>query len=335
MRVAQLVQEQEEQVRERAAQEEAARMAVMTERLRIARDLHDLLGHNLSLITLKSELARRLAGTSSEQLASEIGDIEQVARTTLQEVREAVGNYRQPTLSNELHAAQEILAAAGITCHYEGDGSNGSHGSHGNDIETLPTAIEAVLAWAMREGVTNVIRHSRAHSCTIRVTRGMQTAQVEIIDDGVGIVLAPVAQPASAASTNGASSHHLGNGLHGLAERVAALGGHFAAGPTLIAVSASPSPCHWPKKWEQGQMNHDDLPLNHDDLPMIYGDLPLNHGDLPMIYGDLPLNYGDLPMIYGDLPMIYGDLPMIYGDLPMIYGDLPMIYGDLPMIYGD
>ena len=96
LRVAQLVQEQREQVREQAAREEATRLAVMTERLRIARDLHDLLGHNLSLITLKSELAQRLAGSAAERLAAEIGDIEQVARTTLQEVREAVSTTGNP-----------------------------------------------------------------------------------------------------------------------------------------------------------------------------------------------------------------------------------------------
>ena len=228
LRVAQLVQKQEEQVRERAAQEETARLAVMTERLRIARDLHDLLGHNLSLITLKSELARRLAGSASERLASEIGDIEQVARTTLQEVREAVGNYRQPTLSNELHGAQEILAAAGIIYHYENDESNESNES---DLETLPTAIEAVLAWALREGVTNAIRHSHAHSCTIRVTRGMQNAQVEIIDDGTSITKEPAGRSEDTDSTNGTSRGS--NGLRGLAERVAALGGSFEAGPCV------------------------------------------------------------------------------------------------------
>ncbi len=226
LRVAQLVQEQREQVREQAAQEEATRLAVMTERLRIARDLHDLLGHNLSLITLKSELARRLAGSASERLASEIGDIEQVARTTLQEVREAVSNYRQPTLSNELHGAQEILAAAGIACHYENIGSNRDNES---DLETLPTAIEAVLAWAIREGVTNVIRHSHAHSCTIHMTRIGENASIEIIDDGTGNSITSADRSGDTSSTPGKDQG--GNGLRGLAERVAALGGRFEAVP--------------------------------------------------------------------------------------------------------
>lgn len=239
LRVAQLVQEQREQVREQAAQEEATRLAVMTERLRIARDLHDLLGHNLSLITLKSELARRLAGSASERLASEIGDIEQVARTTLQEVREAVSNYRQPTLSNELHGAQEILAAAGITCRYE---NNSSARDNESDIETFPTAVEAVLAWAIREGVTNVIRHSHARSCTIRVTRIGENAAVEIIDDGTGNTNTSTDQSEDASFAYGREQR--GNGLRGLAERVAALGGRFEAGPRddsgfRLAVSVS------------------------------------------------------------------------------------------------
>jgi two-component system sensor histidine kinase DesK len=190
----------------RAAREEIARLAVTAERLRIARDLHDLLGHNLSLITLKSELAGRLLGVVNERAASEIKDIEQVARTTLQEVREAVASYRQPTLLSELHGAQEILSAAGIAYHYKGDESI---------MNTLPSTIEAVLAWTLREGVTNVIKHSRAHQCQICLMREKQTICVEITNDG-------------ATFTGGTNNG--GNGLHGLAERVDALGGRFEAG---------------------------------------------------------------------------------------------------------
>ena len=188
----------------RAAREEIARLAVMTERLRIARDLHDLLGHNLSLIALKSELAGRLIGISPERATIEIGDVEKVARTTLQEVREAVSNYRRPTLVSELHAAQEILAAAGIAYHYNSDDSI---------IDTLPTTVESVLAWAVREGVTNVIRHSRAHECIIRVGQNMHDTWVEVTDDGIGTMYT------LPSTDNG------GNGLRGLIERVEALGG--------------------------------------------------------------------------------------------------------------
>ncbi len=187
----------------------------MTERLRIARDLHDLLGHNLSLIALKSELAGRLIGVAPERATVEIGDVERVARTTLQEVREAVSAYRQPTLSSELHAAREILFAAGIAHRYEGNESI---------MGTLPTAVETLLSWAVREGVTNVIRHSRARQCTVRMKRESHAACVEVIDDGV-------ARPQDAASSG--SNGNGGNGLRGLAERVEALSGNFEAGPRV------------------------------------------------------------------------------------------------------
>jgi len=202
------------------ARKEIARLAVMTERLRIARDLHDLLGHNLSLIALKSELARRLVNVAPERAIVEISDVENVARTTLQEVREAVSAFRQPTLKSELNAAQEILAAAGIAYHFDGDES---------EIDALPTTIEAVLSWTVREGVTNVIRHSRAHQCTIRVTRNAHEIGIEVIDDGVGV-----------SSMN--ISYNEGNGLRGLAERVEILGGRCEASPRngggfILAVS--------------------------------------------------------------------------------------------------
>lgn len=197
----------------RAAREEIARLAIMTERLRIARDLHDLLGHNLSLIALKSELARKLLNVAPERAASEIGDVENVARSTLEEVREAVTNYRQPTLANELHAASEILAAAGIA--YQCQGAE-------LDPEALSTALEALLSWTVREGVTNVIRHSHARQCVIRVTRDQQRAGVEVLDDGPAHT---AMVPASEKSDKG------GNGLRGLKERVAALGGVCETGP--------------------------------------------------------------------------------------------------------
>ena len=181
----------------------------MTERLRIARDLHDLLGHNLSLIALKSELAGRLVGISPERATIEIGDVEKVARTTLQEVREAVASYRQPTLLSELHSAQEILAAAGITYRYDSDESM---------IGKLPTAVESVLAWAVREGVTNVIRHSRAHQCMIRVGQNKHDTWVEVTDDGRGTMY------------NKDNPDNGGNGLRGLVERVEALGGKCETG---------------------------------------------------------------------------------------------------------
>jgi two-component system, NarL family, sensor histidine kinase DesK len=190
----------------RAAREEIARLAVAEERLRFARDLHDLLGHSLSSITLKSELAGRLLPAAPEKAAAEVHDIEEVARKALREVREAVAGYRQPTLGGELDGAREMLKAAGIACHIE------------QEVGVLPNATDAVLAWAVREGVTNVIRHSRARLCQVRLARDGEEVRAEISDDGLG----------SPPEHEGSST---GSGLSGLAERVAANGGDFHAGP--------------------------------------------------------------------------------------------------------
>jgi two-component system sensor histidine kinase DesK len=188
----------------RSAREELARLAVSEERLRFARDLHDLLGHSLSLITLKSELAGRLLPQEPEKAEAEIRDIEEVARQALGEVREAVAGYRRPTLEEELAGAGEMLEAAGIACRIE------------NEAGVLPNAVDIVLAWAVREGTTNVIRHSRARHCRILLARDGEEVYAEITDDGDGCQ-----------SENGGDS---GSGLSGLSERVATLAGHVEAG---------------------------------------------------------------------------------------------------------
>jgi two-component system sensor histidine kinase DesK len=189
-----------------AAQGEIARLAVMEERLRVARDLHDLLGHTLSLIVLKSELARRIVEYDPQRAVQEIQEVERVARQSLQEVREAVAGYRQPGLVSELDSARQLLDAAGITCHIE------------HTAGTLPPTIDAVLAWTVREGATNVIRHSRAHHSTIRVTREVASAYVEITNDG---------DPRQ----DQIAPHKRGSGLAGLMERVCEYGGRMEAGP--------------------------------------------------------------------------------------------------------
>ncbi|HET7271941.1 MAG TPA: sensor histidine kinase [Rubrobacter sp.] len=186
----------------RSAREELARLAVNEERLRFARDLHDLLGHSLSLIALKSELAGRLLPEAPEKAAAEVHDIEGVARQALREVREAVAGYRQPTLAEELAGAVEMLEAAGIGCRIE------------NAAGQLPGTTDAALAWAVREGTTNVIRHSRAKHCRIVLARSEETIYAEITDDGKG-------------KSEGEAT---GSGLSGLAERVAGLAGQVEAG---------------------------------------------------------------------------------------------------------
>jgi len=187
----------------RSAREELARLAVSEERLRFARDLHDLLGHSLSLITLKSELAGRLLPDEPEKAKTEVHDMEEVARQALGEVRQAVEGYRSPTLDEELAGAGEMLEAAGIACQIE------------NEAGVLPNAVDAVLAWAVREGSTNVIRHSRARHCRILLAREDQEVYAEITDDGEGY--------------RREQGGDAGSGLSGLSERVATLAGRLEA----------------------------------------------------------------------------------------------------------
>jgi two-component system, NarL family, sensor histidine kinase DesK len=188
---------------------ELARMAVADERLRIARDLHDLLGHSLSLITLKAELAGRLFDADRERAAREIADLESVARRSLGEVRAAVTSYRQPRLAAELAAARHILAAAGMDCQVHAPAS----------IE-LPPAADALLAWTVREGATNVVRHSGARTVTITVAVTADEASAEITDDGVG----------PAWDTDPRPGEHHGSGLSGLTERAREAGAEISTG---------------------------------------------------------------------------------------------------------
>src|SRR5579872_1331864 len=187
------------------ARAELARLAVAEERQRFARDLHDLLGHSLSVIALKAELAGRLLPVSAEDAGREIAELEQVARSALSEVREAVSGYRELTLDGELAGAQMALSAAGI-----------STSAELGEVE-LPAAAEAVLAWAVREGATNVIRHSGARRCAFRLHPAGVAAELEVVDDGRG------------AASDGVLSIG-GHGLRGLAERAAAVGGSVETG---------------------------------------------------------------------------------------------------------
>jgi two-component system sensor histidine kinase DesK len=189
------------------ARAELARSAVVAERERFARDLHDLLGHSLSVIAIKAELAGRLLSASPQKAAHEVHDVEQVARQALGEVRQAVSGYRRPTLDGELEGARVALSAAGIEAAFE------------RTSAPLDPEIEAVLAWAVREGATNVIRHSGARRCHVTVSAGEGAAGVEVLDDGGGSAVADV-------SSNG----HAGNGIAGLAERAERLRGRLEAG---------------------------------------------------------------------------------------------------------
>ncbi|MEJ2287595.1 MAG: sensor histidine kinase [Deinococcales bacterium] len=186
----------------RDAQAEVARLAVANERLRFARDLHDLLGHTLSLIALKSEVARKLGREHPERAAQEVADVERIARDALTEVRQAVTGYRQQGMQFELDQARSTLAAAGVTAMVRTSGAS------------PPEALDQLFGWALREAVTNVVRHAEAHRCEITVGRDDRGVHLRVSDDG-----------------KGGSTVNPGNGLTGLAERVAAANGSFNAGP--------------------------------------------------------------------------------------------------------
>ncbi|MQA34138.1 sensor histidine kinase [Modestobacter roseus] len=190
------------------AREELARGAVAEERLRFARDLHDLLGHSLSLIALKSELARRLAERDPARAAAEMGDVEEAARRALAEVREAVSGYRQVTAGQALAEARAALSGAGIAVRLP------------ERVPVLPGTVDAALGWVVREAATNVLRHSGARRVGITLTEDGVTAALQFEDDGDGA--------GERVRVVGASA---GSGLAGLRERVAALGGDLTAGP--------------------------------------------------------------------------------------------------------
>jgi two-component system, NarL family, sensor histidine kinase DesK len=186
----------------REARADLARLAVTEERLRFARDLHDLLGHSLTTISLKSQVARRLAEPDS-RVAREVGDIESVTQQALAEVRDAVTGYRDRSLADELATARSTLTAAGVEVTVR------THGT------PLPARVDTLLGWVVREGTTNVVRHSRATTCEFDLTHDGTTVSLAVRDDGIG------APP----------SGQRGNGLAGLAERVAAAGGRLVCGP--------------------------------------------------------------------------------------------------------
>jgi two-component system sensor histidine kinase DesK len=197
-----------------AAREELSRLKVEEERLRLARDLHDLLGHTLSLIALKSRLAGRLFEKEPVRARQEILEVERVAQQSLREVREAVAGYSQSTLSNELNGVRQLLEAAAIEYSLE------------YTAFELPPAMDAALAWMVREGVTNIIRHSRAQHCCIQLIREHNTVCASVINDG---------EPRERAK---GTYYREGLGLSGLTERVRSLGGRIEAGPLRTSEKA-------------------------------------------------------------------------------------------------
>jgi len=177
------------------AQEEVEQLAATAERERIARDLHDLLGHTLSLIVLKSELASRLAVKDPARAIQEIGDVERISREALTQVRAAVRGYRSAGIEAEVRESLRTLEAAGIRTEAAVAPAK------------LGAAQESVVALAMREAVTNVLRHAHATVCRLSLSQQGNWCELEIADNGRG------------------GEHPEGSGLSGMRQRVEALGG--------------------------------------------------------------------------------------------------------------
>ncbi|WP_078890424.1 sensor histidine kinase [Streptomyces maremycinicus] len=217
-----------EAVRElRAAREELARRAVEEERLRFSRDLHDLLGHTLSVIVVKSEAARRLAPRDMDAALSQVVDIEAVGRQALTEIREAVTGYREGSLGGELDRARSALTAAGVE-------PSVSRSGPPPDPKTA-----ALLGWVVREAVTNVVRHSDASHCGITVSGTPERVRLTVTDDGGTDTSTSTCTGGGrgevGGDTGGGGDDRCapggGTGLTGLRERLAAAGGTLTAGP--------------------------------------------------------------------------------------------------------
>ena len=176
-----------------AVERENRRLAVTEERSRFARDLHDILGHSLTVITVKAELAGKLLDVDPDRARAELADLERLSRDALADVRRAVAGIREPSLPGELAQARSALEAAGIDARLP------------QGTEMVPTHARELFAWAVREGVTNVIRHSDARRCTIELAAD----RVDVRDDG------------AAALWSGAERDGTGHGLVGLRERAA------------------------------------------------------------------------------------------------------------------
>lgn len=188
----------------RATQHELARLAVEQERSRVAREMHDILGHSLTVITVKAELAGRLVATEPERAAAELSEVEALARAALADVRATVSGYRGISLVSEIANARSALASAGIDAILPGS------------VDIVPAEYRDLFAWVVREGVTNVLRHSGARRCEVR----LGAAFIEVEDDGDG-------SPAGMVRAD----ENAGVGLAGLRERA------HAAGLALTAVA--------------------------------------------------------------------------------------------------
>jgi two-component system sensor histidine kinase DesK len=223
------------------AREEVKHLATSEERLRMARDLHDLAGHSMATITLKAELARRLMPVDLAAAEKQVADIEHVSRQALADIREAVSGYRRATLAVETASARTALEAAQIS--FEDDPALARQPS-GLDPEA-----EAALAWCLREAVTNVVRHSGATWCRARLidarVNGEHTVTLEVTDNGAAVPWTGTANgtagagggagiglgPVYGSDASRGAAGHWGNGLTGLRERLAPFSATLTAAP--------------------------------------------------------------------------------------------------------
>ncbi|MFM6851601.1 MAG: sensor histidine kinase [Terrabacter sp.] len=170
-------------------------LALVAERERVARDVHDVLGHSLTVVTVKAELAERLVDLDPQRAKGELAEIQALSRQALAEIRETVGGLRQARLDSELVSARTALAGAGIQAHVPAD------------TAAVDPRHRTVLAWVLREATTNVVRHSDADACWVE----LDSDRLTVRDDGRGLGGRPE-----------------GNGIRGLRERVEAAGGHLS-----------------------------------------------------------------------------------------------------------
>jgi two-component system sensor histidine kinase DesK len=194
------------------ARRELARMAVVRERLRVARDTHDLLGLGLSAVALKSDLAGRLIGRDDARARAELDALVRLAGQARADVMAVAADERRPSLRAELDAAAEVLASAGVDAEVRADPSG----------ERLPEEVDAVLATIVREAVTNVLRHARARRCEIELTVADGAARLRVANDGAGGESRDKARDEEPRRRPG------GRGLANLSARAAALGGRLS-----------------------------------------------------------------------------------------------------------
>jgi two-component system, NarL family, sensor histidine kinase DesK len=185
-----------------AARAELAQLAVIRERMRFARDLHDLLGYSLSAITLKAELTRRLIGANPARARDELGEVLDISRQALADVRLVASSYRNLSFAKEAASVTSLLSTAGIAAEVE------------INCGALAEKVDTVLATVLREAVTNILRHSAAQHCSIEANQAGGTVRLRIVNDGV---------PRLAANLRS------GGGLENLAVRLAAVGGTLTA----------------------------------------------------------------------------------------------------------